>query len=260
MLTGATTGGDLAPRHAELDVDREVRCRLCSGDLLPVFEKLVMRQLRVAYFRCTQCGSLQTERPYWLTEAYSPTAPPLDLQAMGRALAVRSFTYRVLDLLAIPRQVTLIDWGAGNGILVRLLREAGTDAYCYDKYVRPLFTEARTPPAKCDVITAFEVWEHFADPLAETDSIFGHRPAIHIVSTEFHSGQSEDWAYLHPEIGRHTFFYSEGALHFVAQRHGYDVICGSRFAVFFVGTIKASVRGELRALLQSPSDILAERA
>ena len=159
----------------------------------------------------------------------------------------------MLDLLATPRQATLLDWGAGNGILVHLLRDLGTDAYCYDKYVRPLYAEACEPPAKCDVITAFEVWEHFADPLGETDRIFGYQPSVHIVSTEFHRDQPEDWTYLHPEIGRHVFFYSERALHFVARRHGYDVIHGSRFAVFVNGVIQGSTRTALRELLENPA-------
>lgn len=152
----------------------------------------------------------------------------------------------------MPRTGTLLDWGAGNGILVRLLRDKGTDAHCLDRYVRPLYAEDREPPANFDVITAFEVWEHFPEPNAEIDRIFAYRPAVLMVSTEFYRDQTEEWTYLHPDIGRHVFFYSEQAMNFLGRRYGYDVVCGSRFSVFAREAIETSTRRVLRENLENP--------
>ena len=244
---------DLTP---EREAAHENRCRLCGGDLSALFARKVRARNDVEYLRCAACGSLQTERPYWLAEAYAGTAAPLDMAALTRAMAVRAFTLRILDLVAIPRRATLLDWGAGNGILTRLLADGGLDVYGYDKHVRSAYTADRPPPTPCDVVTAFEVGEHFSDPAVEIDGIFPYSPRLHIVSTELHQSQNEDWPYLHPVIGRHVFFYSQEALRYVARRHGYELFCGSRFAVFTKLALEADARGTPQALLDSPGDYL----
>ena len=45
-------------------------CRLCAGTVEPAFRKRVLERYSVTFFRCLTCESLQTERPYWLAEAY----------------------------------------------------------------------------------------------------------------------------------------------------------------------------------------------
>ena len=45
-------------------------CRLCSGETSFVFNHKVLNKFDVKYYRCSNCESLQTEKPYWLDEAY----------------------------------------------------------------------------------------------------------------------------------------------------------------------------------------------
>ena len=45
-------------------------CRLCKGGQKYSFSKKILNKYHVDYFKCSECGSLQTEYPYWIDEAY----------------------------------------------------------------------------------------------------------------------------------------------------------------------------------------------
>ena len=53
-------------------------CRLCRGDLVPKFNGLVLHKYEVRYLECDRCGSLQTESPFWLDDAYKLNLSNLD--------------------------------------------------------------------------------------------------------------------------------------------------------------------------------------
>ena len=46
-------------------------CRLCDNETEYFFKKKILKKFYVNYFICSNCNSLQTEKPYWLKEAYS---------------------------------------------------------------------------------------------------------------------------------------------------------------------------------------------
>jgi len=62
------------------------KCRLCDGDLKSYGSQTVLGKHEVAYFRCENCQSLQTETPHWLDEAYDPGLPNYDVGACERNL------------------------------------------------------------------------------------------------------------------------------------------------------------------------------
>ena len=64
-----------------------MRCRICLNDQEPVFSKYVLGKYHVTYYRCQQCGFLQTEDPYWLEEAYSSVIAGTDLGYVSRNIA-----------------------------------------------------------------------------------------------------------------------------------------------------------------------------
>jgi hypothetical protein len=47
-----------------------IACRLCGGQTRIHFEDLILCKCSCRYMLCHVCGSPQTERPYWLEEAY----------------------------------------------------------------------------------------------------------------------------------------------------------------------------------------------
>lgn len=196
-------------------------CRLCDGETTLKFASKVLGRYDIRYFECMNCGSLQTETPFWLSESYAQSnLSSLDTGAAQRNLSNFVATYIVAKTLGLQ---TVLDFGGGDGLLCRLLRDYGLDCYVADKYSSPRYAQGYSEPSfnAPDLMTAFEVLEHFADPRIELDALFSRNPKVLLASTGIYERQPRDWWYLSPESGQHVFFYSLDALTYVAGRYGY---------------------------------------
>jgi hypothetical protein len=180
------------------DPVQDTNCRLCGGATDPAFRKLVIGKHEVCFFLCRECGSLQTEKPYWLAEAYSQDF--LDTGAAQRVLHCAALTHSVMRLMGYR---TTLDFGGGAGLLCRLLRDAGWDAYWYDQYIAPGYAAGfvGVPDNAHDLVTSFEVVEHFPNPRTDLAQLFAGSPRGVLLMTELYAGQGEDWSYLAPEEG-----------------------------------------------------------
>jgi len=119
-----------------------------------------------------------------------------------------------------------LDWGGGPGLLVRMLRDVGIDAYNYDKYVKNHFASgfSRSDGHRYTFVTAFEVFEHFANPKSDLEPIFALQPSCLLVSTCLYTNQGPNWSYLGPAKSAHVFFYSDEALRLIGRRYDYQVV------------------------------------
>ena len=206
-------------------------CRLCAGLLQPRFTQRLLQRHEVAYYVCSDCGSLQTETPHWLEEAYSQNLSNLDTGAAQRNLRNLAACYAVARVLGLQR---LLDIGGGDGLLCRLLRDRGLNCYVRDKYARPTYAQGFDEPDfdRPEMVMAFEVFEHLPQPAAELPAFFASGPQAVLISTELYTGQGPDWPYLAPESGQHVFFYSPQALALVAQQQGYTLLLSGEFTLF----------------------------
>ena len=193
-------------------------CRVCGGESAFIF-KLRVRTYPVAYFDCPHCGYLQTERPYWLKEAYASPINDVDTGIMMRnILNVRRVVMTLVTFRKLAGRV--IDHAGGFGILVRLLRDIGVDARWRDEYCENLLArgfEADEAPA--DLVTAFEVFEHLVDPKEELRVLLTQSPVV-LLSTELilnSAPPSPDWWYLGPEHGQHIGFFRTRTLAWMAR-------------------------------------------
>lgn len=199
-------------------------CRLCGGDTIHSFRTTVRLSLEVAFERCRDCGSLQTEVPYWTDEAYADPRRILDIDAVQRNLSQARAAFLLLRLVPQLRARPTLDWGAGDGLLVRLLRDWGVDCRYGDRYAQNLFAPGHehTAGTQYGLVTAFEVWEHLAEPRVDLAEIFALHPTAHLVSTGLYRGQDQGWSYLNTLTGRHVFFYSPAAIRWIAEQHRYE--------------------------------------
>lgn len=199
-------------------------CRLCGGETRFAWFKTVLGRHIVAYAVCRGCGSLQTETPYWLDEAYGISTVGLDTGMCQRTLQLVIETYGLLDLLQVGRQDLAIDFGGGNGLFARLMQDRNYNFFSYDKYQAPFYSYHHAiddfEAAEPKIITAFEVFEHFVNPAEEIDNLFRKNPDIIIFTTDIYANQGRDWKYLIPESGQHIFFYTPQALRQVGERYG----------------------------------------
>jgi len=206
-------------------------CRLCEGHLVPKFSGIVLHKYEVRYFECDQCGSLQTEVPYWLDDAYGSNLSSLDTGAVQRNLQNLAAAYLISRLFRVR---DALDFGGGDGFLCRLLRDYNVNCYVKDKYVVPTYSQGFSEPdfAAPNLVLAFEVLEHFATPARELQDLFQWQPKVLLASTAVYSRQRADWWYLASESGQHVFFYSEKAVRMIAERFGYSSLLSGGFLLF----------------------------
>lgn len=184
-------------------------CRLCGGPTQPAFRAKVLGKHDVAYHECSTCGSLQTDAPFWLVEAYTGSHLSFsDAGAVARSLCCQASVYAIARVLHFSPSATVLDFGSGNGLLCRLLRDIGfnarrPDAFAVNDFAQYFDDDSTSYYIAC----AFEVVEHFSDPAEDLARVFNRAKELVIVSTDVYSKQGRDWWYLNPASRQHVFFY-----------------------------------------------------
>jgi len=211
-----------------MSVTSAIPCRLCGEEAKFRFSGTVLQAHEVGYFECSQCGSLETGEPYWLPEAYRRHLTVLDVGAAQRCLLNSMVCAYILEAVGITSQQSCLDWGGGDGLFTRMMRDRGFNFVSYDKYAVPIYSQGfstesseKLSPA---VVTAFEVLEHLPHPQEDLEQLFSLNPALLIVTTLLYQEQGQDWWYLSPEGGQHVFFYSRKAMQSIASRFGYKFV------------------------------------
>lgn len=220
------------------------RCRLCGGTTETRFRGRVLGRHDIDYRACDSCGSLQTEPPYWLAEAYGSNLADLDTGAAQRCFVNLGASHAVARLFGLT---TVIDVGGGDGLHCRLLRDHGLDAVVRDAHARPTYAQGfdKAHFGVPDLVTCFEVMEHFANPAADLEQVFGLGAAAVLASTERWRGQGPDWWYLAPASGQHVFFYSDAAIAGIAARFGYELVGRGGYLLFVRPALVSPVRSAL---------------
>jgi hypothetical protein len=206
-------------------------CRLCEGHLAQRFSRIVLHKYDVRYLECDECGSLQTESPYWLNDAYGSNLSSLDTGAVQRNLQNLAAAYVISKLFRVR---DAFDFGGGDGLLCRLLRDYNVNCYVSDKYAAPTYSQGFSKPdfSAPNLVLSFEVLEHFATPASDLEALFQSRPKVLLASTEIYDRQQADWWYLASEAGQHVFFYSQKAVRMIADRFGYTSLQSGGFLLF----------------------------
>jgi hypothetical protein len=200
-----------------------MNCKICGSRTSNLFTAKVLHKYDVDYFLCPACEFVQTENPYWLEEAY---ASPMNLSDTG--ILVRNLSYSrvtaLLLLLIYGKDKKYLDFAGGYGVFTRLMRDLGFDFYWYDPFTTNLLSkgfEYRTDTqGSITLLTTFESFEHFADPLAEVRKMLTIAPNI-IFSTQLVPDpipSPDQWWYYSPEHGQHVAFYRRKTLQHIASQ------------------------------------------
>jgi SAM-dependent methyltransferase len=168
--------------------------------------------------------------PHWLGRAYSKViVPDPDIGALRRTFFLHRFLRRLRGAGLLPRHARSLDFGCGIGMLVRLERDVGVEAWGYDAYATPKFAEtycARELPAgQFDLVTCIEVLEHTTNPV-EVLASFRSRvkdDGLVIVSTELVDRKTDaNWHYLAKEHGQHITLFTRSGLDKAAETSGLE--------------------------------------
>jgi hypothetical protein len=200
-----------------------ITCKICGASSTPLFETKILNKYDAAYNRCTDCGFIQTDEPFWLAEAYSSAINDIDLGPVNRAITFAPIVEGVI-LTQFDARGKFLDFGGGYGLFVRVMRDRGFDFSWLDAHCENIFARhfPRDPEATYDLLTAFEVFEHLADPIAELSAMLTMGGNV-LFSTELVPAKVEseqDWPYFGPDHGQHIAFYTLPALKRMADRFG----------------------------------------
>lgn len=203
---------------------RKTLCNICHKPVKLEFSKIVLAKYTVAYFYCKKCDYLQTEKPYWLKEAYQAAINQEDTGLVSRNFGLA----KVVSVLVVGffnKGAKYLDYAGGYGLFTRLMRDIGLNYYTEDPYCENLLArgfESQVSDKKYELITAFEVLEHLDNPIKTLAKVFARSDNI-LFTTELMptAAVRSGWQYLGLEHGQHVSFYSQKALQKIAQEYGY---------------------------------------
>lgn len=200
------------------------RCKICGGTCAPFGEVSFLRACgrpdpapgggapKVRYQRCTECGLLFTAafdawsgedfQAHVYNDAYLELDPDyVEKRPMGTArMLIGAFGHARGEIRAL-------DYGGGNGLVARELRDAAFACETYD----PFSTEHRAPPAgRFNLISCIEMVEHLPHPMETLADLvrFADESALILFTTLLQPDdilqQGMGWWYIGPRNGHLT--------------------------------------------------------
>lgn len=222
-------------------------CAVCSTPMGHYADGRVLEKYDVAYLRCPSCRMISLPDPHWLDEAYERAIYTGDTGLLRRCRILTTVTSAVIRAEGIGKG-TFLDWAGGYGTLTRMMRDRGfeflhTDAYCDNIFAQGF--EGDPADGRYDLVTAYEVMEHLADPYAELEKLARTTDRI-LFTTELQpddAPQLGDWWYFLPESGQHITFHTERSLGILAERLGYQLLSnGDQYHLFHRGPVRPGTR------------------
>jgi hypothetical protein len=200
-------------------------CKICNSPTHQIFSKMVLNRYPADYFKCTHCNFVQTSAPVWLKEAYTSAITSLDIGLISRNIYLNEQVARIIDTF-FPESQTMVDYGGGYGMFVRMMRDKGYNFYRQDLYCENLFAAyfdlEDAPGTRFDLLTSFEVFEHLLEPLEEVENMFRLSDTIIFTTllTPSNIKDLEDWWYISPLTGQHIALYDKKTLNYIAEKFG----------------------------------------
>lgn len=201
-----------------------MKCKICNQPNQPIFNAKILNNYDIKYYHCQNCGFLHTEEPFWLEEAYAESINVTDTGVMRRNLSLSQMVSILLYFL-FKKDGKFVDFAGGYGIFTRLMRDIGFDFFWHDPYTANLmargFEYSDKDGDKIELVTSFESFEHFSNPLDEIEKMLVVSKNI-LFSTNILPSvipKPEDWWYYGLEHGQHISFYSKNTLEVIAKKY-----------------------------------------
>ncbi|MBD2609422.1 FkbM family methyltransferase [Scytonema hofmannii FACHB-248] len=202
----------------------QLKCKVCKSDLYTFAQGILLGKYEVDYFKCSNCGFIQTEEPYWIEEAYSDAIAKTDVGLVFRNNNLSRQAAHIIYHL-FNHDAKFLDYGGGYGLFVRMMRDFGFNFYWSDKFCTNLFAKGfeldEAVSDSYELVTAFEVFEHFVNPTEEIENILKFSRNV-LFSTELlpeNNPKPNEWWYYAPHEGQHISIYTLETLSKIADKY-----------------------------------------
>lgn len=197
-------------------------CKICKNKTEKIFATKIVNKYNIDYFHCRNCHFIQTEEPHWLEEVYKESINTTDVGYIGRNIYY-SEKITILLYLLFGKKGKFLDYAAGYGVFVRIMRDIGFDFYWDDIYTSNLFAKGFEfdKKTKSDAIICLEGFEHFLNPIEEIESMLEISKTI-IFSTNLVPSpipKPLEWWYYGLEHGQHISLYSLKTMKYIADKY-----------------------------------------
>ena len=201
-----------------------MKSNITGGDTVLLFNEKILNKYSISYYQCVDTGYIQTEKPYWLEEAYHSAITKLDIGLIKRNISYSEIVEKLIRANFNPLG-SFLDYSGGYGMFTRLMRDRGFDYWNTDKYCQNTFSEffdLKFHPNgnHFELTTAFEVMEHLEDPINQMNEPLSYSEHF-LFSTELVPSQIDhlkSWWYFTYETGQHVSFYTKDALSYLAEK------------------------------------------
>jgi predicted O-linked N-acetylglucosamine transferase (SPINDLY family)/glycosyltransferase involved in cell wall biosynthesis len=209
-----------------------MHCKICETQSSFFFSTKILNKYDVDYFQCPSCGFVQTEEPYWLEEAYNSPITASDIGILMRNEMLVQLAGNII-VTFFDHDAKFLDYGAGYGLFVRMMRDRGIDFSWNDQYCDNLFAKGfeGNLEKSYELLTSFEVFEHLVDPLATIEGLLQSSRNI-LFSTELlppSNPKAENWWYYSTHEGQHISIFTPKSLAFIADKFGLNLYSNGSF-------------------------------
>lgn len=206
-------------------------CPVCDTPTLQFDRATVMDRYLATYVRCPQCGLVTTPETPWLEEAYSSAIHLADSGLLRRAGKMSRLASTIIRFEGL-KDGRFLDWAGGYGVFTQMMRDRGHDYWHHDDFATPVFAidHQDDGEARFDLISAFEVLEHLADPRRELAGMAARTDRI-LFTTELlpePAPKVGEWWYYLPGVGQHITFHTPRSLAVLAADLGFRVTSNGR--------------------------------
>jgi len=105
-----------------------MHCIICRKESQQFFKAKILDKYEIKYYYCLECGFINTEKPYWLDEAYKNPINKTDTGILSRNINLSRITSLII-YFNYDKKGVFLDYAGGHGTFTRLMRDIGFDFF-----------------------------------------------------------------------------------------------------------------------------------